>query len=158
VKELSPKSTVVAAPSIHRVANDRELAVREVNADLMSAPSDRPDMQEGQALGVPGPRPAWGASPCGDAGEARDRVAAARADHHPPAIFGVALERRFDHHVGVARVAPHQREVLLREALGLQLPAERELCHVVLGDDHHAAGVLIEAMHDARPAGLTTRA
>ena len=54
-------------------------------------------------------------------------VAATRADHHPPAVLGVALERRFDERLGLAGVAPHQREVFLGEPLRLQLPPEREL-------------------------------
>ena len=48
VQELTPKTARVAAPSVHRVANDRETRVREVNADLMRAPGDEPAREKSE--------------------------------------------------------------------------------------------------------------
>src|SRR5207247_2733242 len=107
VEELTSETARVAAPSVHRVANDRETRVREVNADLMRAPGDRTDVEEGNAR-VP-------ASPRRDPAELRRGLAATRAYDHATAILGVALERRLDHGVRVTGVAPDECEVLLLE-------------------------------------------
>ena len=111
VQELTPKTARVAAPSVHRVANDRETRVREVHADLVRSPGDRPDVEQGDAP-VPAP-------PCRDAAEPRGRLAATGAHDHAPAILGVTLDRRLDDGVRVAGVAPDEREVFLLEALSL---------------------------------------
>src|SRR5207245_3601 len=103
VEELTSETARVAAPSVHRVANDRETRVREVNTDLMRAAGDRTDVEQGDAC-VPAP-------PRRDAAELRGRLAATCAHDDAAAILGVALEWCLDHGVRVAGVAPDEREV-----------------------------------------------
>ena len=67
------------------------------------------------------------------------------------AILLVADDRSVDDGGLGARIAPDEGDVFLRDGAALELPRKRELRDVVLGDDHHAAGVLVEAMHDPRP-------
>src|SRR5688572_17001387 len=119
MEELARESARIATPSIHRVANDREMRVHEVYADLVRPAGDRLDVQEGRAV-VP-------AAPRGDARKTRDRVAAAGPNQHASPVIRIAQQRRFDDRRGIAGVAPHQREVFLRETLRLQLPPEGEL-------------------------------
>ena len=56
VEELTRQTARVAAPSIHRVANDREMRVREMNAYLVRAAGDRLDVQQGGPVVSAAPR------------------------------------------------------------------------------------------------------
>jgi len=129
-------------PSVHRVANDRESSVGEVDADLVRPAGHRSDMEERPPLGTVGVGR--------DARKSGRRLAAARPDDHPPPVHGIAADRRLDDDGLLAGVTPDQGEVFLLEPPALELPREGELGDVVLRDDHHATGVLVEPVHDPR--------
>src|SRR5258708_7900601 len=58
---------------------------------------------------------------------------------------------------GVAGTAQPGPRVLLANPPAWELRRERELRDVVLGDDHHAAGVLVEPMDDPGTRRVTAR-
>src|SRR5256885_9973633 len=123
MQELTSQAARIATPSVHRVANDREMRVREMDADLMRPAGDRTDVKE-RDRGVP-------ERPGGDPPKARRRLTARRPHHHAAAVVGITLERRLHDRLLIAGIAPDQCEVFLRETLSLKLTAERELRDVV---------------------------
>ena len=54
--------------------------------------------------------------------------------------------------------APHQRDVLLVDLAIVKLPRQRVVRGVILGDDHHARGALVQAVDDPRPELATNSA
>src|SRR6185436_9160763 len=97
VEELPRESARIAASSIHRVANDREMRVSEMHADLVRASGDRLDVQKRGAVVA--------AAPGRDPLEAGHRVTPAGADDHAPPVLSVAEQRRLDDSGAVTGVA-----------------------------------------------------
>ena len=83
-----------------------------------------------------------------------DGVAAMIGQHrHLGAARGMAADRRVDGAVRARRCAPDQRKIGALErafaAMIGELGGERAMRLVGFGDDEDAAGILVEAMHDA---------
>src|SRR5947199_164804 len=96
---LRRRDAPAATEGILPVADDRVPHVREMHADLVSAPGAECHAQQ---LGVREPR--------GHA-HVRDRVAAPRQHRHALAIRGMARDRRLDVHGALGEVAPRERGV-----------------------------------------------
>ena len=73
------------------------------------------------------------------------------ADRHLLPVHGVAADRRVDLAGGAGGHAEHEGEVLLLDRAPGELPDERAVGLVVLGDHQQARGPLVEPVDDARP-------
>ena len=78
-----------------------------------------------------------------------DRRASAFHDGHPLAISRIARDRRFNRAAIVFRFAVNDRQIFFSRVA--PLGCKSSMRDVVLGDDHHAAGVLVQSMNDSRP-------
>ncbi|MHC2247105.1 hypothetical protein ACVJH7_006412 [Bradyrhizobium elkanii] len=121
----------------------------EVHPDLMGPPGLEPAREQG------GDRLAVAAGKAREHFEMGDRLAAALAHRHLLAGVRVAVDRRVDRAVGPVRDAPDERHVAALHRAGAamvgELRGQRLVGVVVLGDHHQSRGVLVEAVHDARP-------
>ena len=126
-----------AAAAIRRVAQQRMADRRQVHADLVRAAGLQPAADERR-----------GAEALDDL-DVRARRLAGRDDGHRRALRRMAADRRIDRR-RAREVAVHDRQVLALDRARLQLADEIGLRFGRLGDDHEAARVLVEAVHDAR--------
>ena len=84
----------------------------------------------------------------------RPRRAACRmvaADGHLFSLIRMDADRLIDEIAVVIGIARDDGEILLFDRSLLELAGEREMNLIGLGHDHHAAGVAVEAVDDARP-------
>ncbi len=139
-----PRKGDSAALAVDRVADQRMTEGAEMDPDLVSAAGFQAAAQQ---RGVP---EALGHR------VARNRLPAARGDRHPRALDRVAAHGSI--HGAIARdVAVDDGEVLAPDAARLQLAHEVGLCLQRLRHDEETAGVLVEAVHDARPRDASER-
>src|SRR5262252_4521388 len=136
------------AAAIDGVAEERMPDRGEVDADLMRAPGLEPARDEARDRRAVAAAVAFEHLPMGD------RRPAAGAHRHLVADAGMTADRLVDGAARPLRRAPHERQVAApqRPAAAVigELAAERAMGAVGLGHHHEAAGVLVEAMHDAR--------
>ena len=117
----------------------------EVHADLMRAPALELARKQGRAV-----------QPLHDF-VGRARRLAAVGDRHAGAAPRVAPDRRIDDAFRRAHAAPCQGGVGAAHRTRLQLPHEARLRNEGFGDHQQAAGVLVQAMHDAGPRDVGKR-
>src|SRR4051794_6006639 len=143
VQELSLES-VAAAGAVLGIAGHGVVDCGEVDSDLVGSACLQPGLDErvgGQPL---------------DHLEAGARLARAGSAHrHPGAASAVPAERRVDRARAAAQMALDEGGVLPLHLAALHRGRERLVGFVVPSDDHQARGVLVEAVHDPRPAALS---
>ena len=79
------------------------------------------------------------------------RAALGQPRRHARAMHRVAGDGPLDAPALVAHAAVHQRQVGLLHLPSGELRGQAPMGRVVLGHQQHAAGVAVQAMHDARP-------
>ena len=125
------------ATAIDGIADQRVVERREVHADLVGAAGlEAAAHERGRAVTL-------------DHVDVGSRGLAARHHGHRRALHRMTADRRIDDDAA-GEIAAHQREIVAGDGARLQLPHEVGLRLLRLGDDHEPAGVLVEAMHDAR--------
>ena len=125
------------AAGVHGVAGHGMVDGRQVDADLVGPPGDEVQLQE---------RPQREALADAVSGGRRAPV---RHDGHPRAVVRVAADGRLDPPHGRRRCAGHEGQVGLLDPAGLELGHQGGLGAIVLGDHQQAAGVAVQAVHDA---------
>src|SRR6185436_1768728 len=126
-------------PAVERVAEQRMSQLGEVNADLMSAAGLEADLEQRGAMQA-----------CAHAPGGHRWLASLRSAREALSVARVAAVKRLELS-GVRRLTVHEREVRLLHASCLERALERLERGVVLGDDEAARGLLVQAVHDARP-------
>ena len=136
--------------AIDGIAHQGMADMGEVHPDLMGAPGlELAGQQRGDRLAV---APVEGRLqlPMGD------RLAAALAHRHFFAGIRMPVDRRIDRAALAAGHAPDEGHVAALHRAGAavigELRGQRLMRLVVLGDHHQPGGVLVEPVHDARPA------
>ena len=138
------------ARAVDRIAEQRVADMGHVDADLVGPPGLQPAFD--QACDRSGRR--WGQGFFEPV--VGDGMLAAGLEHgHLLAVGELAPERGIDRALGAVGHAPDQRDIaalhLAVGAVGGELGRQAPMRPVVLGDDHQAAGFLVEPVHDARP-------
>src|SRR5215472_4488814 len=135
------------AAAVDAVAEERMPDRGEVDADLMRAPGFEPAGDEARHRRAIAAAVAFEHLPMGD------RRPPAGAHRHLVADARMAADRLVDGAARPLRCAPYERQVPAPQrpaaAVVGELAAERAMGAVGLGHHDEAAGVLIEAMHDA---------
>ena len=127
------------------VADDRVPEVLHVDADLMGAAGAEAAAEKGcvaEALGD------FVVGNC---------LSSVRDDRHSFAIARIAADCGFDRAAIIGWRAVDESEVLLADGVGVPLRCQLAMGVVMFCDEHHAARVLVEAVHDAG-AELTAHA
>ena len=134
---------VRAGPAVERVAQERMAARAQMHADLVRAAAHEAAFnQAGAAAGQGLDDPVAGAR----------RPAAAGQHGHLLAVARAASDVAFDLAGPGLRHAPDHGEVSAFDPARGELPDQPLVGALGLGGDHQAAGVLVQAVHDARPA------
>lgn len=124
---------------VHPIAHHRMSDVCQMDPDLVCASRFQVERQEGHSGQAP-----------------EDMVDGARLpsipdpDAHPLPVMLSPADGRLDPSFLLPDLPVHQRQVSLLDHARLELPAERLVGHLCLGDHQNARGIAIQAMHDSR--------
>ncbi len=148
MEELPGEAQVLGkvSPAVERVADDLVVDVAHVHADLVGAPRVEVALEQRVALVAAARLEAL------EHAEGRDGLAGTGVvgDRHADAVARRAGDAGVDG-AGVGRdVAPHERDVATVERAQADEVLQGLLGLVVLGREHEARGVHVEAVHDAR--------
>src|SRR5262249_34198922 len=135
------------AAAVDGVAEQRMPDRGEVDADLVGAPGLEPAGEKARHRRAIAAAVAFEHLPMGD------RWAPACAHRHLVADAGMAADRLVDGAARPLRYAPDERQIAAAQhpaaAVVGELAGERAMGAIGLGHHDEAAGVLVEAMHDA---------
>lgn len=131
------------AGPIDRVADQRVSLMGKVNPDLMGAPGGEAAFDE-RCCGLERPLDAI-------AGQRRPPPSFAD-DRHLFAVCRAAADIAGDLAGGWRRHAPNKGGIGAVDPAQREIARQRPMRALGLGDDHQPAGVLVEAMNDARPS------